>query len=502
MALPSKFHIQGLLPSFLNGYFEGGYGYYYSLANGAVWVDYWSAGNWTVWYWDGNDTVSMFVNTGGDEDNFPLSGWEADNGSFDNGGMIITDYSDIPPYKPARLQVQGFDGTGDGVYYSTWSGYVRLGGGVSVLYKNDAWVFENTNGQALASCPGNPWVFPLSGWSPAVLITESVGKVTISTVYELQGIQLAGFMDLEYVQTQAIDASPTNPGSGSYDSSVWTSAGFTPIGTSSKQFVGRYDGQGFQITGLYINRNTLTGCGLFGWLSAYGYNHLPRQIKNTHLRNAYVRGNSATGVLVGHVDADGRIEDCSATGTVIGTNYTAGGLIGTCVVGHVRRCWADVSVSMTGTNRHSAGGFTSGIRYNSTVKDCYARGTVQGGNNDSIGGFAGSIGDEARVERCYATGLATGRNNVGQFSGHTNSETAIVKNCYWVSDDAASTSLHGQRLSGAEAKDKTRYPGWNFQALWNMDPANGINHGYPYLDPRQAPPSELPGLYRSLYRKR
>lgn len=502
MALPTRIHVQGLLPSNLNGYYEESYGEFYHVDDWNVVITPWWSDGWYLLDWNHPDT-EMFFHESTDSDTLPLTGWQELAGSFDVGGMVITDYSDITPYKPSRLTVSGFDGPGDGVYYNTWSGYTELGGGIAILFKDNQWVFEDASEQILASCAGNPWVLPLTGWDLAITITESVCQVTISSIYELQGIQFSGMMDLEYVQTQDIDATPTNPGSGNYDASVWTSAGFVPIGTSTSPFVGQYDGQHFEIDGLYINRSTLSGCGLFGIVGAYGYGYLPRRVRNTHIRNCYVRGSSGTGGLVGSVTASGRIEDCSATGTVVGTAYVVGGLVGHSVVAYTRRCWADVAVSMTGTNRNAGGGLFGAASYTSSVKDCYARGVVQGNNNNYIGGFIGRFNHgDVRVERCYSTGLATGNIDVGQFNGWSASELAVAKDCYWVSDDPESTSLNGIRLSTAEAKDMTAYGHFDFLSLWNLDPANEINNGYPYLDPRQVPPLASPGLYRSVYRKR
>ena len=58
--------------------------------------------------------------------------------------------------------------------------------------------------------------------------------------------QNSGKWDAYYIQTANIDAS---------SSSSWDSnAGFTPIGNSSTQFTGSYDGDGYTIDSLFINR--------------------------------------------------------------------------------------------------------------------------------------------------------------------------------------------------------------------------------------------------------
>lgn len=59
-----------------------------------------------------------------------------------------------------------------------------------------------------------------------------------------------------FVQTADIDAS----GSPSWDGG----AGFNPIGRVSWHFSGSYDGQGYKITGLFVNRSTTDEIGFFG----------------------------------------------------------------------------------------------------------------------------------------------------------------------------------------------------------------------------------------------
>ena len=67
---------------------------------------------------------------------------------------------------------------------------------------------------------------------------------TLNNLYWIT--QNSGEWDAYYIQTANIDAS---------SSSSWDSnAGFTPIGNSSTQFTGSYDGDGYTIDSLFINR--------------------------------------------------------------------------------------------------------------------------------------------------------------------------------------------------------------------------------------------------------
>src|SRR5690606_22748685 len=77
----------------------------------------------------------------------------------------------------------------------------------------------------------------------------------IHDVYELQAMK--DNLNAHYALAKDIDASATvnwNDG-----------AGFEPIGTSSSPFRGSFDGRGHKITGLYINRESTSNVGLFGY---------------------------------------------------------------------------------------------------------------------------------------------------------------------------------------------------------------------------------------------
>ncbi|PZX20821.1 hypothetical protein LX69_00246, partial [Breznakibacter xylanolyticus] len=87
-----------------------------------------------------------------------------------------------------------------------------------------------------------------------------------------------------YLQTANIDASST---------STWNDGkGWVSIGNSNNSFSGIYDGGGYSISGLTINRPDENNMGLFGRSSG--------KIANLQILNANVKGNEETGALVGY----------------------------------------------------------------------------------------------------------------------------------------------------------------------------------------------------------
>ena len=91
--------------------------------------------------------------------------------------------------------------------------------------------------------------------------------------------------------------------------------GFKPIG-SSTQFRGSFDGKGYSISGLTVNRPSTSSIGFFARLTK-------ARISNLHLTDANVTGHTSVGLLVGN-QANSTIENCSAIGSVSGIKTVGG----------------------------------------------------------------------------------------------------------------------------------------------------------------------------------
>jgi len=89
--------------------------------------------------------------------------------------------------------------------------------------------------------------------------------------------------------------------------------GWEPIGTSDNQFTGIFDGQGFEIRDLCINRPDESYAGLFGYVGGGGV------IRDIGMMNVVVTGYDYVGILVGR--NDGTVSDSYCIGSVTGTTY-------------------------------------------------------------------------------------------------------------------------------------------------------------------------------------
>jgi len=151
--------------------------------------------------------------------------------------------------------------------------------------------------------------------------------VEINDVDELQAIKDA--LSGDYILGNDIDAAAT---------SGWNSnEGFIPLGNSGTKFTGTFDGDGYVITDLFIDRTGEAFQGLFG------HTDYIAEIKNVGVVDANITGNYYVGGLIGYNYA-GTITDCYSTGSVSGGNYI-GGLIGYDDAGTVTDCYSTGSVS-------------------------------------------------------------------------------------------------------------------------------------------------------------
>ena len=112
-----------------------------------------------------------------------------------------------------------------------------------------------------------------------------------------------------------------------------TGSGWEPIGSETQagneggenRFRGTYEGNGYLIKNLYINRPTENNVGLFGIIGLSGI------VRNVHIRGVAVTGARGTGSVAGRIRGlsdETRVELSSAVnGTVTGHAVT-GGLVG------------------------------------------------------------------------------------------------------------------------------------------------------------------------------
>ncbi len=345
-----------------------------------------------------------------------------------------------------------------------WDLEVETGNG-----NNDIWDMDHTG--SFGGC------YPYLSWQDASDVSipakpadgdgSSGAPYQIATLSDLAWISLfANKWGLHFIQTANIDASTTG---------TWfNGSGFSPIGNSSTEFTGSYDGQLYSISGLTINRSSTSDVGLFGRTSG-------AILENIAVINADITGNDAVGCLVGNNRASSTVSKSYSTGTVSG-NINVGGITGLNYNASLAQCYVTAGVS----GASDVGGLVGSNYISATTQKCYARGDVTGTSN--IGGLAGSNAG-GTVSRCYATGEVSGSSNTGGLVGNNNNTVTDSFYDEWTS--GCSDTGKGEPVNTVFMKIHLTFTdaNWDFATetangsndVWDMDYNQAINSGYPYL---------------------
>ena len=153
---------------------------------------------------------------------------------------------------------------------------------------------------------------------------------------------------------------------------------WTTIGTSSKPFTGKYDGDGYVISNLYYNDNTQSNVGLFGYI-------MNATLTNITIANGFVYGSGSVGGVCGAAYGTSEISYCANNATVYGKQEQNGGICG-CLV-------ADDSNATDPKPKTNT----------TTITHCINYGLVSGFN--FIGGIAGRCNASgASIQNCVNVG--------------------------------------------------------------------------------------------------
>ena len=234
---------------------------------------------------------------------------------------------------------------------------------------------------------------------------------------------------------------------------------WTAIGTSSAEFSGSFNGNGFVIQNLTINR-PVNNQGLFGVIAANAI------VYNTALIDAAITGFNNVGGLTGM--NYGTIQTSYVTGSVSGLNYI-GGLAGI-NNGMIQNCYAASSV----TGQQSVGGAAGIIEgTNGTVQYCYTMGSIKG--NSYVGGIAGYVANYAKLINCVAlnnrvTTETTGHSDIGRVVGAA-SQNLLVNNYARSTMIINKTNIvTGRNTTDGDIVVNYRMQSWWYSSLnWNVD---------------------------------
>ncbi len=274
-----------------------------------------------------------------------------------------------------------------------------------------------------------------------------------------------------YIQTVDINASETTTWDDSDDNSdgdryndpndltdEGTNGGWLPIET----FIGLYDGGGYLIDSLTINRSNVTsGIGFIKSFSGIS-------ISGLGLTNINYIGGQFVGGLVGTIK-EGVVEECYTTGTITcvgGGKYRHAGFVGFITTGviEITNCYSKVNITAIGNNNY-LGGFVGNIKgvVAGSIENCYATGDVLNGG-ESTGGFVGKNEDpDFLINRCYSTGNVT---NIGGYAGGFAGDNAdaVISECY----STGNVSSTAKRVGGFLGYNKTKESGGTISNCYSL----------------------------------
>ncbi len=187
---------------------------------------------------------------------------------------------------------------------------------------------------------------------------------------------------------------------------VWTTGtGWQPIGNivnndctdaSSTCLGGVFDGNGFTVTNLMIDKANSDTIGLFGVVGGTS-----SEIRKIGLIDVLVKGKQSVGGLVGFMKR-GKISNSYVTGTIEG-HSDVGGLVGFIERGQISGSYAKSSV---GGNSH-VGGLVGESR--ADIRNSYAAGNVTAVDADSVGGLVGFFSKNIYNSYALSDVIATGK---------------------------------------------------------------------------------------------
>ena len=216
---------------------------------------------------------------------------------------------------------------------------------------------------------------------PANAATCSLGaydaySFAVASEADLQKVGTECSLDATYYLTANITLTAPAPGGSNH----------TPIGSLATPFTGDFEGNGFTISGLVINRPTVDYQGFFGVFD--GWNGSCGCLYDLKLTNVSIVGQDYVGAVAGKLDR-GAANSSEVSGTVTGRD-SVGGLAGWSYRGGADK--ATISVTVSGRDKVGGviGDGTWNLTYGGKIKTATVKGSVTG-TGTMVGGAAGSL---------------------------------------------------------------------------------------------------------------
>ena len=177
---------------------------------------------------------------------------------------------------------------------------------------------------------------------------------------------------------------------------------WTPIGTQEKPFVGTFDGAGWVISNLAINKPDENNIGLFGRVANGS------AIQNVIIENVTLTGATSVGAVVGQIISS--VSNCTVRGNIqiTGGHYTGG------IAGYAYGSFTNCSVTGKEGSKIS----------------CVSRGYFNDNDGDKVGGIVGYVGEGTyTIADCAVSDIAIdGARGVGGIIGGVAIQKTTIRN--------------------------------------------------------------------------
>lgn len=224
---------------------------------------------------------------------------------------------------------------------------------------------------------------------------------------------------------------------------------WTPIGSSAtKSFSGSLNGNGHEISGMYINATAIRA-GLFGYAAKCN-------ISNLYLVNSYITSAlTDVGSIIG--EGDGTLTNVYSDAIIHAANYRVGGLVGrsrgkTDSALVLNNCWFDGTITSTRSDDQALTGGLMGFVLHGTaqIDSCLFTGTINvissysSASDSRVGGIIGSSNKslDITLSNTLSAGTINVVNNGSGSISNVGSVAGWVRHAWNVSDVYVSTDSY------------------------------------------------------------
>lgn len=211
---------------------------------------------------------------------------------------------------------------------------------------------------------------------------------------------------------------------------IFLDSPWTPIGTSSKKFKGKING----------NNHTISGLSEEAFI-AYA--------DNAEIENLTVSGNTSKAGLVTEIDG-GKITNCVSNVTVNSSSDNAGGIVGSAKNGTIIK-FCENHGNVTIDNAFRTGGIVGYLDNTVVIDTCINTGTISGASSGTSEQYIGGISGQScgKIINCVNKGSVSGYAFIGGITGEINPTTVQgVENCINYGDISCRDSYAGGIAGG------------------------------------------------------